>query len=80
MDYSWDIIVECLFIGIGYDMSDVMDYGFDYMQVDNDCLLEDEMIIVKFDFFWFIEWGIIDVMSFGGCWIDREKDNDVVSW
>ena len=80
MDYSWDTTTDRLSIGTGYDISDATDYGLNYMQVDNDRLLEDEMITAKLDFARPVEWGIIDAMSFGGRWTDREKDNDVVSW
>lgn len=80
MDYSWDTTGERLAIGAGYDIGDVSDYGLDYMQVDNDRVLEDEMITAKLDFSRPVEWGVIDAVSFGGRWTDREKDNDVVSW
>ncbi len=80
MDYSWDTTGERLAIGTGYDISDITDYGLNYMQVDNDRILEDEMITAKVDFSRPLDWGVIDAVTFGVRWTDREKDNNVVSW
>lgn len=50
------------------------------MIVDNDCIFDDEMLIIKVDMFCFVDWGYVIQLSFGVCWLDCEKDNDVVIW
>ncbi len=80
MDYSWDARGEKLAIGSAYDIGNTADYQMDYLQVNSDRDLKDDMINARLDFSRIVDFGIIDKLSFGGRWADREKDNDVVSW
>ncbi|MCH1918485.1 TonB-dependent receptor [Shewanella sp. A3A] len=80
MDYSWDARGEKLAIGSAYDIGNTADYKMDYLQVNSDRDLKDDMINARLDFSRIVDFGIIDKLSFGGRWADREKDNDVVSW
>ncbi|MCL1074943.1 TonB-dependent receptor [Shewanella dokdonensis] len=80
MDYSWDTRGEKLAIGSAYDIGNTADYHMDYLQVNSDRDLKDDMVNARLDFSRIVDFGIIDKVSFGGRWADREKDNDVVSW
>ena len=80
MNYSWDTTGEKLAIDTAYDIGNVDDYGLSSMQVDNDRELKDEMFTAKVDLSREVEWGLVEDVSFGIRFSDREKDNDVVSW
>ncbi|MBO1272799.1 TonB-dependent receptor [Shewanella sp. 4t3-1-2LB] len=80
IDVGWDATGDKLGITTDYALDNSSDYGLNYLQVDNDRILKDDMINARLDFSRMVEWGIIDKVSFGGRWADREKDNDVVSW
>ena len=80
MDYSWDATGEKLAIGTGYDIGNTADYGLNYLQVDNDRILKDDMVNARLDFSRMLDWGLVEKVSVGGRWADRQKDNDVVSW
>ncbi|MCP3427567.1 TonB-dependent receptor [Opacimonas viscosa] len=62
------------------NISDPALYSFSAMAADQDRELTDEMLNFSLDVERMVDWGHIELVSFGGRISQREKANDEVSW
>ena len=80
LDVQWSTAGGRLGVVVNEDISKPEYYKVNGMTVDSDRDLTDEMSSLKLDFERRIDHALIESVSFGGRFSDREKDNDVQSW